>query len=159
MRALSITELRTRLIRRAAEAGDIDGVLAKLKEYGYLDDKRFAETFAIARRDNQGFGKMRVMRDLQQRKVAKPVAEKAIAQTFAGVDETAQIEQFLQRKFRGKNLPEYLKEEKHLASAYRRLRYAGFSSGTSIRVLKRYSQSADQLESLESDPADPEQEA
>jgi len=56
------------------------------------------------------------------------------------------IEQFLARKYRGKNLAELLAEEKHLASAYRRLRTAGFGAGNSIRVLKRYAAQADLLE-------------
>jgi hypothetical protein len=42
-----------------------------------------------------------------------------------------------------------LAEEKHLASAYRKLRLGGFSSGNSIRVLKRYAAEADRLEGLE----------
>jgi hypothetical protein len=42
-----------------------------------------------------------------------------------------------------------LRDEKHLASAYRKLRYAGFGSGNAIRVLKRYAERADELESLE----------
>ncbi len=42
-----------------------------------------------------------------------------------------------------------LMEEKNLASAYRRLRTAGFSSGNSIQVLKRYAAEAERLEEME----------
>jgi len=154
MRALTVSELREKLRKRAQEPTDIDGVLAKLKEYGYLNDDRFAETFATARRDNQGFGKRRVLQDLKQRRVAPKIAEEAVQQTFEGVDETAMIEQFLARKFRGKKLNEYLQEQKHLAAAFRRLQYAGFGAGPSIQVLKRYAAQADQLEPEE--PADPD---
>ena len=89
---------------------------------------------------------MRVMRDLRARRVAPQVAEEAVADAYAEVDESKQIEEYLNRKFRSVNLPEYLREPRHLASAFRRLRYAGFSAGNSIRVLKRYSQHADALE-------------
>jgi hypothetical protein len=51
---------------------------------------------------------------------------------------------------RGKNLSEYLKEPKNLASLYRKLRVAGFSTPASIRVLKSFSSRADELEELES---------
>ncbi len=59
------------------------------------------------------------------------------------------MEAFLKRKYRGKDLGAFLKEEKNLAAAYRRLRYAGFSSGGSIRALKRYASQADELEGME----------
>ena len=59
------------------------------------------------------------------------------------------IEQFLARKYRGKNLHVLLTEEKYLASAYRKLRTAGFGAGTSISVLKRYASEAERLEDLE----------
>ena len=154
MRALTVSELREKLRKRAQEPSEVDGVLAKLREYGYLNDDHFAETFATARRDNQGFGKRRVLQDLRMRRVASKIAEQAVEQTFEGVDETVMIEQFLARKFRGKKLNEYLQVQKNLANAFRRLQYAGFGAGPSIQVLKRYAAQADELEAEE--PADPE---
>ena len=55
----------------------------------------------------------------------------------------------MERKFRGKVLPEYLAEPKNLAAAFRRLRYAGFSSTASIQALRRHSEQADELEGTE----------
>jgi regulatory protein len=134
----------------------VDAVLAKLKDLGYLNDRRFAENYAAARLENQGLGKMRVLRDLRQRRVAPQLAEQVTEQTFEKTDETALIEKFLERKYRGKQLRTFLKEEKNLAGAFRRLRYAGFSAGASIRVLKRYASQAEELESLELDePEEP----
>ncbi len=150
-RALSSGELRDRLNRRAASPNDIPPVLERLKEYGYLDDNRFAESFANWRRDSQGLGRQRVLRDLRTRRVAPTVAEKAVEHAYAASDETGMIEQFLARKFRGTPLPAYLSEPKNLASAFRKLRYAGFSSSSSIAVLRRYSQQASELED---DPSD-----
>jgi regulatory protein len=148
---LSAGELREKLRRKAEGPADVEHVIAKLKEYGYVNDAQFAETYASARRDSQGFGKMRVLSDLRRRRVAPTTAEKAVATAYEGVDEVTAIEQYLQRKYRSKKLNEFLAEEKNLASAYRRLRYAGFSSGASIRVLKRYAAQADELEDLEAE--------
>lgn len=145
-RAQTISELRQKLTRRAAERGDVDEVIRRLKENGYLNDQRFAESFASWRRDNEGYGKTRVVRDLMARRVAPDLAKKAAEKAYTGADETALIEQFLSRKFRGKNLGALLQEDKHLASAFRRLRTAGFSSGGSIKVLKRYAAEAERLE-------------
>jgi len=146
VRAYSAGEMRTRLRRRAESSASVDQVMAKLREYGYLNDEKFAEGFASSRADGHGLGKQRVMRDLRARQVSQQVAEKAIEGAFAGKDEGEMVEAFLQRKFRGKALPEWLKEPKNLAAAFRRLRYAGFSSGVSIKVLKRYSEMAAELE-------------
>jgi SOS response regulatory protein OraA/RecX len=77
------------------------------------------------------------------------VAEKAVGDAFGEVDESAAVEAWIARKYRNVQLHEYLQDPKHLASAYRKLRYAGFSSSTSIRVLKRYANEADALEDLE----------
>jgi regulatory protein len=156
-RAHSTGELREKLRRRAERAEDVEAVLAKLKELGYLDDKRFAESYAAARLENQGLGKMRVLRDLRQRRIAPQLAEQVTEKTYEETDETKLIEEFLKRKYRGKKLGEFLGEEKNLAAAYRRLRYAGFSAGASIRVLKRYARQAEELEGLEvEDPGEPE---
>lgn len=145
-RAQSISELRIRLKRRAAAQHDVDEVLSRLKRAGLVDDRRFANSFAGWRKDNQGLGKTRVLRDLLARRVAPAVAREAADSAYQGVDEVALIESFLTRKYRGKDLRTLLTEQKQLASAFRKLRGAGFSAGNSIRVLKRYAAEAEQLE-------------
>ncbi len=145
-RALSMGELREKLRARAQSADDIAAVVARLKDYGMLDDRKLAESYASARRENQGFGRHRVLRDLRGRRVAPAVAEKAVAQVFEGSDETSLVEAFLARKYRNVDLAAHLADPRKLAAAYRRLRYAGFSGGVAIRVLRRYSESAESLE-------------
>ncbi len=158
-RALSINELREKLRRRAAEPSDIDDVLVKLKDAGYLNDSKLAEAFATARIENRSFGKMRVLRDLRGRRVAPAVAEKAVAEAFRDVDETALIERFLERKYRGKDLGILLKDERELASAYRKLRGAGFGTSNAIKVLKRHAAKAELLEETPEEEDDGETKA
>jgi regulatory protein len=151
VRALTISELREKLKRRAAEPSDVEVVLTRLKESGYLNDQRFAESYAGWRRDDGGFGKMRVLRDLMARRVAPAIAKEASEKAFESADEVAMIEKFLARKYRGKDLATLLKEEKNLASAYRKLRLSGFSTASSVRVLKRYAEQAELLEDDDSE--------
>jgi regulatory protein len=153
-RAHSIGELKEKMRRRSERPESVERVLARLKEAGYVNDRKFAENYAASRLENQGLGKMRVLRDLRQRRVAPQLAQQVTERTFQSTDETELIQAFLQRKFRGKQLGPFLKDPKNLAAAFRRLRYAGFSSGATIRVLKRYSNQADELEGLE--PEEPE---
>lgn len=148
-RAYSVSELTTRLKKRAARQADVDEVLDRLKRGGVLNDRRLANSFAEWRRENQGLGKQRVMRDLMSRRVAPAVAREAVEAAYKGADEPAMIQAFLERKYRGKDLGALLQDQKHLASAFRKLRGAGFSTGNSIRVLKKFAAEAEQLEELD----------
>src|SRR6185295_12819948 len=69
-RAQSTGELRQRLLRRAVVTEDVEEILTRLKDDGYLDDRRFAEAFASSRLANDRFGSTRVIQDLRQRRVA-----------------------------------------------------------------------------------------
>lgn len=136
----SVSELKTKLGRRAGSPADLTQILAKLREYGLTNDRKFSEAFASARLQNQGHGRFRVLRDLRARRVAPEVADEAIAKTFENTDEIVLIQQYLDRKYRGRDLPAMLQEEKDLATVYRRLRLAGFSSTNTLTVLRRYKQ-------------------
>ncbi len=132
-------ELKQKLSRRAQSAGDVNSALVKLREYGFIDDLKFSEAFAETRLHNQGFGRERVVRELRAKRVASELAAEAVERAFSGTDEQQLIEQFLARKYRGKDLGIFLAEEKNMMSTYRRLRLAGFGSSTSLTVLRRYS--------------------
>jgi regulatory protein len=148
MRAHSIGELRDKLRRRGTPE-DVEAVMASLKDAGYLDDRRFAENFAATRLGSQ-LGKMRVIRDLRQRRVAPQLAEQVTEAAYRDTDEASLIAEFLGRKYRGKDMAAFLVDEKNVSSVYRRLRYAGFSAGASISALKRHARAAEALEDLES---------
>lgn len=136
-RAHSAGELKQKLSARADSAAELDATLLKLRAYGFTEDRKFSENFAAAQLE-KGFGPARVLRDLRQRRVAPPLAERAVKQIFAEVDERQLVESFLARKYRGKDLPQFLGEDKNLAGVYRRLRTAGFKGRTVLEVLKRY---------------------
>src|ERR1017187_2562957 len=69
-RAHSTGELREKLPGKAERAPCVDPTIARLKEYGYLNDRKFAENFAAARLENQGLGKTRALAGLSRRPVA-----------------------------------------------------------------------------------------
>src|SRR6266436_5370907 len=121
-RACSTGELRRKLVQKAERAADVDDTISRLRDYGYLNDRRFAESYAGFRLENQGLGKSRVLRDLRQRNVSSGLAEGAVSRVYKNVDEVELIDSFIRRKFRPKTpLPEALQDPKQLASAYRRL--------------------------------------
>ncbi len=153
-RSLSTGELRAKLATRALEASEIDPIIEYLRELKYLDDTRFAQHYTRLRLEGDGHGSARVLRDLRKRKVSAPLAEQTVSAAFSNVDETTMIEQYLARRFKNTDLPTYLSEDKHLAAAYRKLRHAGFGSSNTIRVLRRYSLRADEIDETDETPAE-----
>jgi regulatory protein len=145
-RAHSTGELREKLRRRAERSEDVDGVLARLKEHGYLDDRRFAEGFAVARLSNEKFGRTRVLRDLRGRRIAPELAERTVERVYQDVNEEALIEEWVRRKYRLAPREGLFQENKELAAAYRRLLRAGFRSGEIIKVLKRFAKEPELLD-------------
>lgn len=148
-RAHSTGELREKLRRRAAKAEDIEPLLGRLKEYGYLDDRRYAESYAAARLSNDKLGSARVVRDLRRRRVAPALAEKSVSQAYRNVKEEELIEAWVRRKYRLAPKENLFQEDKDMAAAYRRLLRAGFRSGDIVRVLKRFARNPDLLEEFE----------
>ncbi len=148
-RALSVAELKGKLRQRAEDPACIDAIVAQLKDYGALNDSRYAEHFAETRAGSGAFGRQRVLSELLKRKVASKVAENAVNSAFEGASETEMIQRWLERKYRNQDLGALLQEPAKLASVYRRLRLAGFASGPAIRVLKRHAANASDLEGME----------
>jgi len=148
-RAYSTGEMREKLSRRAQRSQDVEGVLARLKENKYLDDRQFAETYAASRLANERFGKTRVLQDLRHRRVTPTLAEKTVKTVYQDVDEAALIEEWIRRKYRTKEREGLFQEEKDLASAYRRLLRAGFRTGEIVRVLRKFAANPGLLDDFE----------
>ncbi|HZT33334.1 MAG TPA: regulatory protein RecX [Bryobacteraceae bacterium] len=158
-RAHSAGELREKLRRRAERLADVEATLARLKESGYLDDRKFAESYAVSRLENQRMGKARVLADLRQRRVAPALAERSVRKVYEDVNEEELIEDFLRRKYRLAPREGLFQEDKDLAAAYRRLARAGFASGNIVRVLKKFARNPELLDAFEPPEEGPEEEA
>ena len=133
-RARSSGEVRALLARRKAARADIEAVVHRLKQNGYLDDARFARAFVSSRIENRLEGKMRVRRELAARRVKPELADEAVRRGFEGMDEAALLRQYLQRKLR---VSKPLSKPSAVQSLFRRLLRAGFRSDTIVGELKR----------------------
>jgi len=156
-RAHSTGELRDKLARRAQTHGDVETILARLKDHGYLNDSRYAESYAAARLANEKLGGSRVERDLRQRRVAPALAGKTVREVYRDVDEAALIEEWIRRKYRLAPRDGLFQEDKDLASAYRRLLHAGFRTGDILRALKRFARNPELLDGFEPTEEAPEE--
>jgi regulatory protein len=123
------------------EAGEqaMDAVCARLKETGYLSDKRFAADYTRLRKENEKFGRRRVQQDLMLKGVHRELIATALSSSYDDVDEAALAREYIARKRlkkpAGEN-PAAIKKE--TARVMGRLARAGFSSGTIYKVLREW---------------------
>ncbi len=137
MRAFSTGDLRSKLQLRAARPAAVDAVIDRLKGIGYLDDQRFAEHFAAARVQNDGFGRQRLLTDLRARRISGELASEAVERALDGKEEADLIDAYIERRMSSLAAAGRIEDDRKLAAAYRRLRRAGFTSGPILAALKR----------------------
>src|SRR3954466_3405523 len=122
----SVAELK-RLLRRRVEPETelghtlVEIVIRKLKDQGYLNDAKYAAAYSSLRRDNEKFGRRRVVTELKARGVHGEVIDKAVDETFVEVNEEKQAREFLRRKRLQKP-----RDNKDTARIFRQLMRAGF---------------------------------
>jgi regulatory protein len=125
-RMRSVAELK-RLLRQRVEAETeigktlIELVVRRLKDNGYLNDAKYAAAYSAFRRDNEKYGRRRVITDLKIKGVVGEVLEKAVEDSFAEVDDEKQARGYLQRKRVKKPT-----DQKQAARIFRQLMRAGF---------------------------------
>ncbi|MFI5088999.1 MAG: regulatory protein RecX [Terriglobales bacterium] len=149
-RARSVAELK-RLLRQRLPAGEaseamVEAVTARLKDQKYLNDSAYAAAYSSYRKENQRFGRLRVVSDLKARGVHGDVISKAVATTYAGADEEGLARQYLRRKRLKKPA-----DAKDAARIFRTLMRAGYTSRIIIRILKHWDVDDEVLTALESE--------
>jgi len=147
-RMRSVSDLRrlmqAKVEREESGAAKIDRVIARLKEYGYLDDTAFAENYTLLRQQNEKFGQRRVRQELGRKGIAQQTISDTVESKYADVSEEALARQHLERKRIRK--PE---NEKETARVMRRLVTAGFSTGTIYKILRQWNVPDESLAALE----------
>src|SRR5256886_14460893 len=105
-RSRSIAELRERLLEnRGANKTVVETVIARLREYGYLDDERFAFGYASLKVRQQPIGRARLERDLTFKKVSREVAGEALDLVYAETSEEELIDRAIARRLRLRGRP------------------------------------------------------
>ena len=133
----SIEELRERLLEKEwTDEAAADHALAKLKEYGYLDDERFAFGFASYRVKQKPVGRQRLARDLKTRKVSKETADAALELVYQETPEEELIARAIEKRVRLRGRPATRQETKSL---YDHLLRLGFSYDLIIRKVREAS--------------------
>jgi regulatory protein len=153
-RMRSVAELK-RLLRNRVEADTeigktlVELIIVRLKDRGYLNDAKFAAAYSSFRRDNEKFGRRRVITDLKIKGVHGDVIEKAVDSVYEDVSEEKLARDYLRRKRLQKP-----RDQKQAARIFRQLMRAGFGSKTIFTILKKWDVDDETLTTLESETLD-----
>jgi regulatory protein len=111
----SVAELRERLLqRRGTTEAVVETVIARLREYGYLDDERYAFTYASSKVKQRPVGRRRLERDLKVKKVENEVAAEALELVYSETPEEQLIDRAIDKRIRLRGRPKDRAEAKKL---------------------------------------------
>jgi regulatory protein len=153
-RMRSVAELK-RLLRQRVELDTEIGqtlvklIIRKLKDQGYLNDAKYAAAFSFYRRENEKFGRQRVVTDLKIKGVHGEVIDKAVSDVYEEIDDEKQAREYLKRKRLKKPA-----DQKQAARIFRQLARAGFRSKTIFIILKKWDVDEEMLSVLDEEVPD-----
>ena len=114
----SVAELRERLMQGKDVKGDksavVETVIARLREYGYLDDERFAFSYASSKVKQRPIGRRRLQRDLKLKQVDNAVADEALELVYTETPEEQLIDRAIEKRVRLRGRPKTRAEAKSL---------------------------------------------
>ena len=118
-RSHSEKELSDKLIRAGAAEEDILAVMAFLKEYGFIDDKKYAVHLARDMQNIKKYGKHRIVAELKFRGICSEFIDEAISELEE--DEQDSLYPMVEKKL-GMNF-----ERKNIEKVVRYFSYRGYS--------------------------------
>ncbi|MCQ2479856.1 MAG: recombination regulator RecX [Clostridia bacterium] len=129
----SSKELYNKLLKNyepefAAEA------VARLVEIGMLNDERFANMYASELYEKKGYGKKRILYELNQKGVDRTLAEEAVEELFQDEDNIERIVDIIRKKYYNVQCDE---KQRRRATAY--LMRAGYSPSEIRRAMECFS--------------------
>ena len=148
-RMRSVAELK-RLLRQRVDAKTeigrtlVELIIRRLKDQGYLNDARYAASYSALRRDNEKFGRRRVVTELKIKGVHGDVLDSAVETAYAEINDEKQAREYLRRK--RVQIP---KDRKQAARIFRQLIRAGFASKTIFNILRKWDVEDELLTQLE----------
>ncbi|MFN2530252.1 MAG: regulatory protein RecX [Pyrinomonadaceae bacterium] len=95
----SVQELRENLSSRGNKAAT-EAVIKRLLEYGYLDDQRYALTYASSRVKQRPVGRRRLERELKLKKIDSSVADEALEHVYQETSEEELIDRAIKKRVR-----------------------------------------------------------
>ena len=136
-KARSVAELRERLLERCSDKAVVEIVIARLREYGYLDDERYAVSYASSKVRQSPVGRRRLEQSLAMKKVERSVAAEALDQVYAETPEEELIDRAIEKRTRLRGRPKTRAEAKSLFDHLLRQGFAFELVGDKVRVVSQ----------------------
>jgi regulatory protein len=136
--------MRARVEKQPDGASMIEAVVARLKAQRYLNDTNYAESYSRLRKENDKFGRLRVIQDLKIKGVHADIIDNAVEGAYGEGSEEQLARDFLRRRRIKK--PD---GQKQVARVFRALVRAGFSSRIIFRILKKWDVDEEVITALE----------
>lgn len=151
-RPYSVAEMRQALKKKYCQPEGVANAIARLRELGYLDDRKFAEQYAYSLAHNRAFGPHRVRRELKAKLVKYQEIDPAVERAYQETPAPVLLEQALDKKLRHLRLPVTRSRLHSLCQALLRL---GFSSSDIIKAVRarpELTPVAQEVEAIDLDP-------
>jgi len=132
-RPYSIAELRRALENKCPKNDQVDAAIARLRELGFLDDRKFAEQYAYSLAQNRAFGPHRLRRELKAKLVNYQEIESAVERVYQETPAQTLLEKALDKKVRSIRLPLTRAKFHSLCQGLMRL---GFNAGDIIKAVR-----------------------
>jgi regulatory protein len=137
-RQRSVEELRERLLEgRGATQTIVTEVIERLREYGYLDDARYAHGYAQLRIQQRPIGRQRLERDLRMKQIDKTTVDAALDSVFAEKPEAELIDRAIEKRIRLRGRPQTRADAKKLFDHLLRQGFAFELVSEKVRVISK----------------------
>ena len=102
----SVGELKERLLEKSwTNAEIVDSVLAKLEEYGFLNDAQFAKDFAASKLRQKAVGRRKLQQTLSQKQLDKETVQNALEKVYEETPEMELIDCAIKKRLDSRGAP------------------------------------------------------
>ncbi len=127
-RRVSSEGLRGLLSRKGFPAADSESCVAKLKEWGYLDDQGYARDVLRAVSSVCPVGKRRAAFELRKRAIDPELARKVMDETYEGVSEEVLASEAARKYLNGKDAGSLKEKERERLARWLQRRGFGYEA-------------------------------
>jgi regulatory protein len=107
-------EMEHLLLKRNFTSEQIEQIIKKLKDYGYLDDRKFAYEKCRYLAEVKLFGPIQIRVKLKAKAIADNIIDEVLQDYFRENDEICFLQKAIGKKLKQNGKPQTLKEFKHL---------------------------------------------
>ena len=133
-RPFPIRELEQKLLQSCPDAETVNQIIERLKSTGYLDDRKFCESYIQSRLQRKAYGRARIERELRTRGLNPKLVSEELEKAYPAEAELGPLQSALERKLR--SLPPPM-DAKKLSRLYNHLLRRGFPGGAIRLELRR----------------------